>query len=370
MAKAKKRADGRLRRSFTFKGKRYYIYGYSKQELDTKEYEKRKELEEGRERRENPTLNEYQEAWTEARRGSIKEATMHSQACQYRACADVEIKDVGRVFGELKLAEITVDDVREVQKALIEGGRTTQTTNDIIAHLSHIFRTAVDERRIDYNPCKLVKPLKRTEERARDTTHRALSKEETSAFFAEAEASYYYDVFRFAINTGMRCGEIGALYNSDIRGGKITVERTITRLANGSYTIGDSAKTENGRRQIPVNDSIKEILAHQKAINEVLDAGNVVSMQDRIFKAPERGLLMATPIDREIKRICKRAGVEYFTMHAFRATFATMLIEQGINPRTVQELLGHADFAITMNLYGHVLDETKKEAMESVRIAI
>ncbi len=62
--------------------------------------------------------------------------------------------------------------------------------------------------------------------------------------------------------------------------------------------------------------------------------------------------------------------MQYFAMHAFRATFATRLIEQGINLRTVQELLGHADFRITMNLYGHVLDNTKRDAMESVRIAL
>ena len=77
---------------------------------------------------------------------------------------------------------------------------------------------------------------------------------------------------------------------------------------------------------------------------------------------------MSTPVNREIKRICKTAGIQYFTMHALRATFATRAIEQGINPRTIQELLGHADYAITMNLYGHVLDETKAEAMQIIAV--
>lgn len=223
---------------------------------------------------------------------------------------------------------------------------------------------------IDYNPCKIVKPLKRTEECARDTHHRALTVEETKAFFAEAKDSYYFDVYRFAINTGMRCGEIGALYNTDIKDNMINVERTITRLENGSYIIGESAKTENGRRKIPVNDAIKEIIQHQKSLNKILHNSDIVQIKDRIFKAREGGILMATPTDRDIKRICKRIGMQYFTMHAFRATFATRLIEQGINPRTLQELLGHADFRITMNLYGHVLDNTKRDAMESVRIAL
>ena len=168
----------------------------------------------------------------------------------------------------------------------------------------------------------------------------------------------------------MRCGEIGALYTSDIRDGKIYVERTITKGDSGNYEIGDSVKTGNGRRQIPLNDALREIIEHQREINKLFEGDRIVEFRDRIFKAPERGLLMATPADREIARICKRTGIEKFTMHAFRATFATRCIEAGINPRTVQDLLGHADFGITMNLYGHVIDETKAQAMNELRIVI
>lgn len=362
-----KRKDGRFKRTFSYNGKIYYVYGHSKQELDRKEYEKRQALESNRETRDNPTLDEYHAKWEDARRDSVKGATLRKQTFQYNGCADVRIKSTGKRLGDMKLKEINVDDIREVQRALDDGKRKSQTVNDAIAHLSHIFHTAVDERRIDYNPCKLVKPLKRREERARDTTHRALTKEETAVFFKAAAKSFYYDVFRFAVNTGMRAGEIGALYQSDIRDGMIHVERTVTKTETGGYEIGDSAKTEQGRRSIPLNDTIREILEHQKEINRLLD-GNVVAMNERLFKAPERGLLMVAPADREIARICKRTGIEKFTMHAFRATFATRLIEAGVNPRTVQELLGHADFNLTMNLYGHVVDDTKKEAMQQIAL--
>ena len=56
--------------------------------------------------------------------------------------------------------------------------------------------------------------------------------------------------------------------------------------------------------------------------------------------------------------------------HALRATFATRCIEQGIEPRTLQELLGHADFGLTMNLYGYVVDNTKTKAMNKIKIAL
>lgn len=369
MGRQKKRADGRIQKSFRINGKRYYAYGSTAAEAEAAAFNKRKEIEAGKDEHDNPTLEQYYERWTNTRRGSIKESTLHSQASQFKVCADVISKSYKIRIGEIKIRNIQVDDIRDIQNALLADGRRTQTVNDAISHLSHILNTALKERRIDYNPCCLVAPLKRTEERARDTHHRALTIEEQKAFFEAAKDSYYYTVFKFAILTGARVGEIGALMPHDIKNGLIHIERTITRLETGAYTIGESAKTESGRRQIPLNDAIKNVLEDQRQLNSILDNG-ITMINTPIFRAPERGLLMSTPINREIKRICKRCGVEYFTMHALRATFATRCIEQGINPRTVQELLGHADYALTMNLYGHCMLDTRQQAMDSIEIAL
>lgn len=364
---AKKRTDGRMQKSFTHNGKRYYVYATTARELDKKVYEKIQELEHKKQDHDDPTLNSFYEKWTENRRDSIKESTIRCQHFQYKACADVSID--GKKLGEFRLSEIKPDDIRIVQKEIVKNN-TTQTTNDKIAVLSHIFHDAIRERYIDYNPCSPVRPLKRTEERARDTIHRALTIEEQKAFFKAAENSFYYDVYRIAINTGMRVGEIGALYTSDIYNSMIHVNRTITKTGTGSYRIGEDGKTKHATRTIPLNDSIIEILEHQKMINRMLDGDKITSINEVIFKAPERGLLMSTPVDREITRICKRIGIEKFTLHALRATFATRCIEQGMNPRTLQELLGHADFSLTMNLYGHVVDDTKIQAMNNLQIAL
>ena len=364
---AKKRTDGRMQKSFTFNGKRYYVYATTARDLEKKVYEKLKELEQGKQDHDDPTLDSFYERWTENRRDSIKEATIRCQHFQYNTCANVQIK--GRRLGEYRLSEIKPDDIRVVQKELVKKN-TTQTVNDKVAVLSHIFHDAIRERYLDYNPCSPVRPLKRTEERARDTIHRALTIEETKAFFAAAERSFYYDVYRIAINTGMRIGEIGALYASDIYDNMIHVNRTITKTDTGSYKIGEDGKTKHATRTIPLNPNIVEILQHQKEINKILDDGKITSIHEIIFKAPERGLLMSTPIDRDIARICKRVGIEKFTLHALRATFATRAIEQGVEPRTLQELLGHADFSLTMNLYGHVVDTTKEKAMSRLNIAL
>ena len=370
MAKRNKRTDGLMQKGFRVNGKLYMVYGHTERELFDKMQEKIAEIEAGFEKRNNPTVKEYYERWTDARRDSVKESTLRGQIKMFEAIADIEIPSVKRNFGELKIKEVSIDDLRLIQSELLKT-RKTQTVNDYLAHFSHCMNDALKERVIDYNPCCLLKNLKRTEERARDTHHRALSLEEQQAFFEceRCKNSFYYNVFRMAISTGMRIGEIGALKLSDIRQDMIHVERTITRTETGSYVIGEDAKTEAGRRTIPMNEQIKQIIADQKEINSMLD-GNIVSINDLLFRAPERGLLMATPMDREIKRICKAAGVKPFTMHAFRATFATRAIESGMNPKTLQEILGHSNFNITMSLYGHCLTDTKKQAMDSIIIAI
>lgn len=367
MARVKKRADGYFTKSFTFEGKRHFVYAKTKMEVERKAFDKQRELEQGKQDHDNPTLDGFHKRWDENRRDSIKEATIRCQHFQYESCANVKVN--GKRLGDYRIADIKPDDIRIVQKELLEKN-TTQTVNDKIAVLSHIFHDALNERYIDYNPCCVVKPIKRTEKRARDTIHRALTIPEQKTFFENAKNSFYYDVFRMATLTGMRMGEIGALYTSDIYDNAIHVSRTITKTETGGYVIGEDTKTWHGKRIIPLNKDIIEVIEHQKAINRMLDGDKIVPIQETIFKAPQRGLLMATPADREINRICKRAGIEKFTAHALRATFATRCIEQGIEPRTLQELLGHADFGLTMNLYGHVTDTTLENAMNRVRIAL
>lgn len=366
--KTKKRTDGRIQKSFTFKGHRYYVYGHDKKEVERKAIARLQELEKGLLDHDNPTMDSYYERWANNRIGIVKEATLRTQALFFNSVKDIHVNNTR--FGEYRLSDVKADDIRELQKRLLNNGNSEQTVNDKLAFISHMFHDAVKERYIDYNPCSPIKPLKRTTPKARDTIHRALTLEEQKAFFEAAEKSNYYNVYRFAILTGMRIGEIGALYLSDISNNMIHVNRTITRTQSGSYIIGDDTKTWHGKRTIPLNDSIKSVIDNQKAINKILDNAKVASINDTLFKSFERGLLMATPIDRDIGKICKQIGIEHFTCHALRATFATRCIEANVPVRTIQELLGHADYSLTMNLYGHVTDDTKERAMNELHIAI
>ena len=261
-------------------------------------------------------------------------------------------------------------DIQTVQSALEKSGSKTQTVNDNLAHLSHVFSAAVKDETLDRNPCKCIENLQRSEKPARETIHRALSKEETSKFFEAAKGSYFENMFKLMIQTGVRVGEMGALSLFDVNSKEnmLHIHKTVTRDESGRYYVGDTPKTDAGNRDIPLTDQIKETINAQRELNRIV-FGNVV--HDTIFRSVEGALLREYEVNREIERICKRTGIERFTNHAFRATFATRFIEQRPQDyKILSEILGHSNIKITLNLYTHVMKDSKIEAMRGVTIAI
>ncbi len=371
MARAR-RKDGKLEKKITINGKAYHIYGKSASELLAKEAAKREEIEQGKKNHDNPTIREYADIWLENIRNSISSSTYYNYDSNYNYICNTKID--GTMFGTLRIRDVNINDLRTLQTEINISCKSS-TTNWLMGMVKRLFKEAVNERIIDYNPCGLLKSIKRTEEAARDTIHRALTLDETAAFFncETTRNSCFYNVYRLAINTGMRIGEIGALKATDIYDKEIHIERTLTVTETGKVIIGDEAKTQAGKRIIPINDNIQKILDDQKKINTMLD-GNIVEINSPyagiLFKNQKRRFLLNDMINKEISAICEEIGIEHFTMHAFRDTFATRAIESGMDPKTLQEILGHSDISMTLNLYAHVMSETKHEAMKKVIIAI
>ena len=71
-----------------------------------------------------------------------------------------------------------------------------------------------------------------------------------------------------------------------------------------------------------------------------------------------------------LRKICDKAGIPRISMHTLRHTFATRCIEAGMQPKTLQEILGHAKIDITMNVYVHVMEDRKNREMSSVESAL
>lgn len=368
---------------FTYEGKRYEVSGKTPEECILKADKKKQEIDSGiYKKAKKLTVAEYFERWIEAKRDTVKETTLRTDSILLNRISQTVIDKAGTKFGELKLAKVEVQNVRDLQKALQKSitmrdkngentkrpGLTTRSTNDSIRLLKQVYKSAITERITPWNPVDGVKPVMRKEEQARDTIHRALTIEETAVFLETAKqmGSWYCPLYEFLLNTGCRLGEAGALRNGDIIRGQIRISRTITRTEVGGYIVGEDTKTAAGKRVIPMNDGARQALADQKKRNAIASGDHVVGMDDMIFRSPRGSLLKSANVNADVAKICDVANIDRFAVHAFRDTFATRCVESNMPVKTLQEIMGHTDIKMTLGLYTHVMDDQKQEQLMAV----
>ena len=350
MAK-KKRADGRKEGKYTFNGKRYSIYGNTKTERDAKWEEKKKELESHRYKKDQElTVSEYFERWL-ANRKKVKSATVRTYGKLMRRICNTQLYG-NQKFGEIKIVDLEPQNCKDLQNAL-RHELTTRTTNDSMSLLKKCMQTAVDEDAIKKNPCRTIERLPREELQARDTVHRCLTRTEVDTFMEYAKGSWYFNLYNLLLFSGLRIGEASALTSADVKGDDIMVNKTVVRSEIG-YEIAHWTKTEAGRRAVPMHPNARKAIEAQKKINAMLREENtVVNMDEPIFKMPKGSIIRPDRVNAEINRICKEADIEKFTCHAFRATFISRCVADGMPVKDLMEISGHKDVKMTLGLYAH-----------------
>lgn len=150
--------------------------------------------------------------------------------------------------------------------------------------------------------------------------------------------------------------------------------QTIRRTRN--YGDGDektallkgTPKTRAGARWIPLSSRLSEILAVQRREQRVMrvKCGAGWNENDLVFAT-----MLGTPLEgrnltRALHEVLEKAGIERLGVHALRHTFATRAVENGMDYRTLSEILGHSRVAITMQLYVHSSKDTKRKAMDAM----
>lgn len=364
----RQRPDGRYESRFVINGKRYSVYANTLKECKIKDAELREKIKNGLyvDNR-NITLNQYYEEWKAARKGTIKGNTALNMESRYK-------NHIKPAMGHRKLASIEKREIVKLQQELAQKQKPT-TVNITIVQLKGIFNAAVEDGIIARSPAAGVKALKTDGKAASETYHRALTEEEQKAFMEQAKKEWLYEFIALLLCTGMRVGEATALTweNIDYVNNVIHVTKTISRTAEGEYTIG-TPKSKTSIRDIPLNDTIKGVLKSQKEKLAYIH-GNVISMSRNVFENVYGGMVFNASVNKAIRDAIKRANengknIEHFSAHALRDTFATRYIEQGGSPQVLKTILGHASLSMTMDLYSHVLPNTKQEEMNNINIAL
>lgn len=175
------------------------------------------------------------------------------------------------------------------------------------------------------------------------------------------------DVFSFgilfALYTGVRIGELCAITWDDVFDGNVRINKTMRRLNNSagrSVIMLENPKTKSSCRTIPLPDFLN------KAVEARRGSDFEFMLSNERFEKIEPRLMQ-----KHFKEVCKELELDAVTFHTLRHTFATRCIECGFDPKTLSEILGHADVKTTLNRYVHSSLELKRNSMNLLsRIAV
>lgn len=200
---------------------------------------------------------------------------------------------------------------------------------------------------------------------------RALTIEEQKKFLEVAKNTSNYNQYAFILQTGLRTGEMIGLRWSDVDfvNKEINIERTAEfRYSVGEWRVGEP-KSKAGYRKVPLTEEAIKILKDQK---EKLKKLKVVNFEfsDYIFLSRKGEPTKNSAYDSTLFKLCDKAGIERFSMHVLRHTFATRCIEAGMRPKTLQVILGHSNVGITMNLYVHVTEDERQNEVKKIESAL
>lgn len=254
-------------------------------------------------------------------------------------------KKICKHFEGRYIEEITTEDIQAWMRILAEDGLSHNTIKDRKGTLGRIFDSAVEKELISKNPAK----SKRLYIPGYDSEGtQALSMEEYKRLMdllpsvVDNRKQLLLSLF---IYTGMRRSEVLGLRWKDIDFSRnmLHVQRAV--IYPDGFPKVKGTKSKAGNRGIPIADPLLEILLKYKPSN--LDSYVITNDSGELFETANNYMAVFNELREDI-------GLLEVDALVFRCTFATMMAAAGVEPKTLQGIMGHADFNITMNVYAKV----------------
>lgn len=246
------------------------------------------------------------------------------------------MKNLRAFFGEKTLADVTPKEIVAYKNKRYEDGMAPATINRELANLKKAFNLALRE----WEWCHMNPVSRVSMEKENNKRDRWLTEEEASRLLGCCRP-WLRDLVLFALHTGMRMGEILELTWRGVDFTRRTV--TVFRSKNGE------------RRTIPVNDTVLHVLKEKTKVRSLT--------VDRVFCSKIFTPLESGHLRRAFRLALGKAKIEDFHFHDLRHTFATRLVQAGIDLYKVQQLLGHKSPIMTQR-YAHHYPESLRDGVE------
>ena len=362
-----KRKDGRYQISFPTgiykkNGKREVIYQYAATQAEASKILQKLQADKGiGVCQSGMTTGDWIDTWIEKYKApKVKPATLTS----YRGNARLHIKPA---IGKILLRNLKTS---QIQRALnnIGGSCSTFVKNYNVIHGA--LDKAVELGMISRNPCKGVYFPEDDKKEMR-----VLSKEEQEQFISALEGEYYKPMFLTYLYTGMRMGEAIPLTWEDINfeAREIRVNKKAIICHNyekheAKTEIQDFCKTKSSKRTITITTGLVRVLSeHKQNLKaQAEELGQEWSESGLVFPNMAGRIVNARNLQNVLYRIYAKAGIEGATMHTLRHTYATRCFEADIKAKMISKQLGHAKVRTTLDVYVHVLPDTKRTEIDKL----
>lgn len=335
----KRRKDGRWLKVVTVNGKKLYFYSTADTERKAENDIKKQLLEYKEEEERGKTFEEAAEEWSREHFENLENNSMKV----YRPATRCAVE----YFGNSRINELAPRDIAAYVEYLCAKHYAHKTVKNRLMVVNLIFKFAVVRGYTLYNPCANVSIPKNLKKESRS----APTEDEIQIVLSNINSSQAGFLAAFILLTGCRRGEVLALtygdYDKD--SGSININKTVEWLGNIPQ-IKNHPKTESGNRIIPVPDILRAKLSgtHKKSElifpnsnGELFHNANVTRLWDKYRL--ETGLTLSP--------------------HELRHGYATLLHRAEVDAKTAQELLGHSNIQTTLDIYTHIDDRRKSEAI-------
>ena len=308
------------------------------------------------------TVGEWLDIWTRDYLGGVKASTA------YLYKKNVELYIAPRL-GKIRLETLNAHTVQHFYNELVTptDGKTNPLSAKTVKNIHGVFHKALQQAvLIGYlrvNPtdaCTLPRIIKKE--------MHPLEEEQVAAFLKEVQGSPHEYLYKIALFTGLREGEVLGLgwEHIDLENGILTVKRQLRKEQKKGGQYYFSPPKNNRTRSISLAPSVVLLFRLQKLEQNSMrmEAGDAWQENGLVFSNQTGGYLSYRTVYDCFKRIVKKIGSPSTRFHDLRHTYAVACIKSGDDIKTVQENLGHATAAFTLDVYGHVTKQMKRDSAQ------